>query len=296
MTRGWPPASKPAAREPPIQPSKYDIIPVEDALAIVRSVVRPLDTEIVETAEADGRVLAEDVYSPEDVPPFRASTVDGFAVIASEGISPRRVADEITAGVANRPALQTGTAARIMTGAPVPDGADAVAMVEYTHVEDGQIVLDRPLKSGDNVRPIGVDVAKGDLVLPRGRAIGIAEVGLLMTLGFANVSCYRRPIVGVLSTGDELVDPWEEVPAGFIRDSNRYALLSAIREAGGVALSLGRVRDERELQFRMVREGIGRCDVLLTSGGVSVGDRDYIKGALEEIGTVHFGRIIIVKP
>ncbi len=271
--------------------SRYDIIPVETALAIVRSVVRPLDSERIPTAEADGRVLAEELASPEDVPPFRASTVDGFAVIADDPSPSRTVVQSITAGVAGHVAVQRGTAARIMTGAPLPEGADAVVMIEDTQTDDGHVTLQKSVQPGENIRPIGIDVARGDVVLRKGTTLGPAEIGLLMTLGFAAVTCYRRPHVAILSTGDELVEPWEPVPLGSIRDSNRYAIMAAVREAGGVPRSLGRAKDDRDLQTRLVREGVESADVLLTSGGVSVGDRDFIKLALEEIGKVHFGRI-----
>jgi molybdopterin molybdotransferase len=271
--------------------SRYDMVPVEDALAIVRSVVRPLGAEGVTTAEADGRILAEPIRSPENVPPFRASTVDGFAVRADDQSPARRVVQRIMAGIVAEPAIEQGTAARIMTGAPLPEGADAVVMIEYTREENGHVILEQPVRTGENIRPIGIDVADGDLVLERGTQLGAAEIGLLMTLGFTEVSCYRRPTVAVLSTGDELVDPAEPLPPGGIRDSNRYAIMAAAREAGGVPVSLGRAKDDRELQTRLVREGVAQADVLLTSGGVSVGDRDFIKPALEELGKVHFGRI-----
>ncbi len=271
--------------------SRYDMLPVDEALAIVQSVVRPLGAETVRTTEADGRVLAQPMHSPENVPPFRASTVDGFAVRSDDATSARRVVQQIMAGVAAGPAVEPGTAARIMTGAPIPEGADAVVMIEYTREVDGRVVLDQPVRQGENVRPIGVDVAEGDLVLEQGAALSPAEIGLLMTLGFTDVSCYRRPTVAVLSTGDEIVEPGESIRPGSIRDSNRYAIMAAVREAGGIPVSLGMARDDRALQTRLVREGVDQADVLLTSGGVSVGDRDYIKPALEELGKVHFGRI-----
>jgi molybdopterin molybdotransferase len=271
--------------------SRYDMIPVDEALRIVQSVVRPLDTERVPTTEADGRVLAEEIQSPEDVPPFRASTVDGFAVVADDPSPAREVIRSITAGQVADPEIRPGTAARIMTGAPLPAGATAVVMIEYTRQENGQVILERPVREGENIRPIGVDVARGDVVLRPGTVLGAAEIGLLMTLGQSQVTCYRRPLVAVLSTGDEIVEPWEPVPPGSIRDSNRYALMAGIREAGAIPHSLGLVHDDRALQTRLVREGIAQADVLLTSGGVSVGDRDYIKPALEELGKVHFGRI-----
>lgn len=267
------------------------MIPVDEAMAIIRAVARPLPSEQVPTADADGRILAQDVSSAEDVPAFRASTVDGFAVVAADSEPTRTVIQEITAGVAQSPPVKAGTAARIMTGAPVPEGADAVVMIEDTRMENGQVVIQRSVRAGDNIRPIGVDVGRGDLVLRAGTQLGASEIGLLMTLGHTQTVCYRRPVVAVLSTGDELVEPWEPVPMGAIRDSNRYALITAIRDAGGVPLSLGRARDDRELQTRLVREGVDQADVLVTSGGVSVGDRDFIKPALEELGKVHFGRI-----
>ncbi|HZT08999.1 MAG TPA: gephyrin-like molybdotransferase Glp [Chloroflexota bacterium] len=271
--------------------SQYELVPVDEALAIVNSVARPLATEPVRTADAIGRVLGEDVVSPEDVPPFRASTVDGFAVIAADPAPVRRVIHEITAGVVAEPRVEPGTAAKIMTGAPIPDGADAVAMIEYTRFENGTVRLERPVRANENVRGIGIDVGKGDVMLSRGAIIGPAEIGLLMTLGCTEVSCYRRPTVAVLSTGDELVEPWELVPTGSIRDSNRFAIMAAISEAGGIPVSLGHVKDDRDLQATKVRDGIAQADVLVTSGGVSVGDRDFIKPALEQIGKVHFGRI-----
>ena len=271
--------------------SRYEMGPAEDALSTVLRVARPLPAERIATAVADGRVLAEDLHSPENVPPFRASTVDGFAVIAADEAPERVVIEHITAGVVGTPRIVPGTAARIMTGAPLPEGADAVVMIEDTHQSDGRVEIARPARPGDNIRPIGVDVAQGDLLLSTGAVLGAAEIGLLMTLGFTEISCYRRPTVAVLSTGDEIVEPGEPVPPGAIRDSNRYALMAAVHEAGGIPESLGQVRDDRILQRDAVRDGVQRADVLVTSGGVSVGDRDFIKPVLEELGRIHFGRI-----
>ncbi len=276
---------------PLLMASPYEMIPVEDAMAMIRAVVRPLPEETVPTSEADGRVLARDLLSPEDVPAFRASTVDGFAIVAEDASPTRNVVSHILAGGASAPAVSPGNAARIMTGAPVPAGANAVVMIEDTTMEDGRVVLHRPVSAGDNIRPIGIDVARGDRILTAGTTLDSSNIGLLMTLGYTEVPCYRRPIVGVLSTGDELVEPDEPTPLGAIRDSNRYALIAAVHEAGGAPISLGKARDDRKLQTRLVREGVERADVLITSGGVSVGDRDYIKPALAELGKVHFGRI-----
>src|SRR5262249_10325649 len=188
-------------------------------------------------------------------------------------------------------ALVPGTAARIMTGAPLPDGADAVIMVEQTDERDGIVSIKQPVKAGDSVHTIGQDIARGELVLPPGTPLGAAEIGLLGTVGRVRVAVYGRPLVAVLATGDEVHEPDVAASVGGIRDSNRYALMAAAREAGCETISLGIARDDKAVQRAAILEGLERADVLLTSGGVSMGTRDLIKPLLAELGTVHFGRI-----
>jgi molybdopterin molybdotransferase len=180
-----------------------------------------------------------------------------------------------------------------MTGAPLPPGADAVAMFEDTEERDGAVRLRRPARPGDNLRPVGVDLEIGQTVLEAGTVIGPAEIGLLATLGVAEVAVSRRPRLAVLSTGDELVEPDARPAAGAIRDSNRYALLAAAAAAGAEPLSMGMVRDDEAAQRERLRAAFDAADVVVTSGGVSVGARDLIKPLLEELGTVHFGRIAL---
>jgi molybdenum cofactor synthesis domain-containing protein len=220
------------------------------------------------------------------------AAVDGYALRAQDGMAERRVLAELTAGGSSREtALAPGTAARIMTGAPVPPGADAVIMVEQTDEHDGMLRIERAVAPGESIHTVGQDIARGSLVLAPGAVLGAAEIGLLATIGQVRVRVYRRPLVAVLATGDEVHEPDASPSAGGIRDSNRYALMAAAREAGCEAISLGIARDDQAVQRAAILDGLARADVLLTSGGVSMGTRDLIKPLLAELGTVHFGRI-----
>jgi molybdopterin molybdotransferase len=271
----------------------YTMISVEEAAATILAHIAPLGTERVPARVADGRVLAREVRAGYPMPPFDASTVDGYAVRADDPSPRRRVLAIVTAGRPVDVAVEPGTAVRIMTGAPVPPGADAVIMQEFTHEADGYVILERSVRRGENINPRGQDIAEGQVVLTPGTALGPAEVGLLATLGIREVEVYRRPRVAVLSTGDELVEADQDAPYGAIRDSNRPSLMAAVREAGGEPISLGIAPDDEALQRRLVRQGIEEADVLVTSGGVSVGTRDLIKPLLEEIGTVYFGQVAL---
>src|SRR5581483_7272932 len=273
--------------------ASYTMIPVEQAAAIILDHTEPLATERLPASAAFGRVLARAVHAAQPMPPFDASTVDGYAVLAEDPNPRRKVLAIITAGRPVETAVETGTAIRIMTGAPLPPGADAVIMQEFTREDDGHVVLERGVRPGENVNRLGRDIADGQVVLEPGTALGPAELGLLASLGIGAVEVYRRPHVAVLSTGDELVEADQEAPYGAIRDSNRPSLMAAIREAGGEPISLGIARDDEDTQRRLVRQGLDEADVLVTSGGVSVGTRDLIKPLLEEVGTVYFGQVAL---
>lgn len=274
-----------------MKPSTYDLWPADEAAALILEKVPRLDAESVRWNEAQGRILAEDVRAPADVPALPTSTVDGYAVRSEDGDAPRRWLEEVTAGRVFSGRIGPGEAVRIMTGAPVPDGADAVVMVEDTESDDDQVRIQRTPKAGQNVTRVGADIRRSQVVLEAGDRLGPAEIGLLAMIGQTSVQVARRPRVAILSTGDELIEPDEELRPGLIRDSNRYALAAAVREAGGDPVS-GRVaRDDPDEQRRMIVESLESADVLLTSGGVSVGSRDLIKPILGELGTIHFGRI-----
>ncbi len=233
-----------------------------------------------------------DIFAHEDMPDAPKSAVDGYALRAADGMAERRVLAELTAGGAfHETPLQPGTAVRIMTGAPVPPGADTVIMVEQTEEQQGLLRIAQSVAPGDNMLRVGQDMTRGSLVLARGAVLGAAEIGLLATIGQVRAQVYRRPVVAVLATGDEVYEPDAPLSAGGVRDSNRYALLAAAREAGCEVISLGIARDDVAVQRAAILEGAARADVLLTSGGVSMGTRDLIKPLLAELGTVHFGRI-----
>ena len=273
--------------------ARYGILPVSVAVAIVEANTPLLALETVPLTRADGRVLGETVHSREKMPPFPASTVDGYAVLANDTTDWRTILADVLAGRPVDQSVRTGEAARIMTGAQLPLGADAVVMFEDTKEASNTVQLQRSVGVGDNLRPPGIDLEIGQTVLERGTLLGPAEIGLLATVGLMEVTVFRVPRVGVLSTGDELVEPDETPHTGAIRDSNRYALLSAAREAGAEVISFGMVKDDEDAQRNQIQAALDGCDVLLTSGGVSVGSRDLIKPILEGLGTVHFGRIAL---
>lgn len=273
----------------------YDLIEADTALEIVLKHVYPLSPQTVTTFEALDLVLAQEVMAQEDLPPFPCSAKDGFAVIAHDTTNPRRLIGEQTAGYIADLRVEMGTCARITTGAPLPPGADAVMMVEYTQEAAGMITLQREVAPGADVRPVGQDIATGQRVLEAGLSIGPQEIGLLASLGYTAVLAHPRPRVGVLSTGDEIVEPDMTPKPGQIRDSNRYTLMAAIQRAGMQPISLGIGSDKQEELMAKIAEGLSTCDALITSGGVSMGKLDLIKPILETEGQVHFG-LVNMKP
>eukprot|EP00899_Mesostigma_viride_P012740 jgi/Mesvir1/21467/Mv03923-RA.1 len=279
--------------------SKYPMISVADALKLILDASTALPPTTVALSDALGLILAEDVVSEEPFPPFRASVKDGYAVLSSDPPGERRVVGTMRAGASSSEVMVTpGAAAYITTGGPMPEGADAVIMVERTVAVEPVVsgvpsavrVLD-VVKPGQEVRPIGVDIAAGEVILKAGQLIGPPEIGLLATVGATRVKVIRKPLVAVLSTGDELVEPSGVPPAGKIRDSNRAMLLAAIASAGFPSLDLGIAGDKQgELDSKLER-AVAEADVLLTSGGVSMGDADLVKPMLAKRGTLHFGRL-----
>jgi molybdenum cofactor synthesis domain-containing protein len=271
------------------------LVPPDEALAIVLDHTPRLEVERVPFAEAAERVLAEEVRAQEDMPPFPAATMDGFAVVAGDDAPQRRLVGEQLAGYVAGLTVAPGTAARITTGSPLPPGADAVIQLELVDERDGRISLQRAVAPGMNIRQIGDDLRRGDVVLTPGMVLGPAEIGLLAGLGIAEVGVYRRPRVAVLSTGDELVDPSEPPAPGQIRDSNRFSIAVAVARARAEVVMSGMVRDLQADLRRLMEEGLAQADVLITSGGVSMGKLDLVKGLIEELGQVHLRRLF-VKP
>lgn len=269
----------------------YDTIEADEALHIVLQHTAPLPPQAVATVAALDMVLAQEVIAQEDLPPFPCSSKDGFAVIAADTTNPRRLIGEQTAGYIADLRVEPGTCVRITTGAPIPPGADAVIMVEYTQEAQGMVTMQRQVAPQADVRPIGQDIRWGQRLLEAGLRLGPQEIGLLASLGFSSVMAQPRPRVAVLSTGNEIVEPDVQPGPGQIRDSNRYALMAAVQRAGGIPVSLGIGSDDREELTAKIVHGLETCDALITSGGVSMGDLDLMKPILETHGQVHFGRV-----
>jgi molybdenum cofactor synthesis domain-containing protein len=267
------------------------MISVEEAINIILQQIRSLPPRRIPFPDAWGLVLAEDVYATEPMPPFRAASVDGYALIAGDTSPARRLVGQQSAGYVGDVEVTAGTAVRVTTGAPVPPGADAVVMIEFTEEHDGYVEIKTALEAGSNIRPVGQDLAQGQLVLAHGASLGAPEIGLLAMVGKAEVLVYPAPRVGVMSTGDELVEPGEPVKPGQIRDSNRFSLMSAVREVGGIPIDLGKVTDEAGTLQETIARGLRQADAILTSGGVSMGQLDLVKPYLAERGTIHFGRV-----
>lgn len=275
--------------------SSYPMLDVSAALAIVLAEAQTLPPQTVPLNQAVGLILAETVHAREPLPPFAASVKDGYAVVAADGPGRYGVIGEVTAGRIADFQVEPGTVAYITTGAPLPAGADAVVMVEETLRVDsaagGQVEIRRAVRAGDDVRPIGSDIRAGEIVLQVGERLGAAEIGLLATVGVATVSAYLPPKVAILSTGDELVAPDQLPGPGQIRDSNRAMLHAAVHAAGGLPLDLGIALDDEATLRTAIERGLTQGDILLTSGGVSMGELDLIKPLLARQGQVHFGRI-----
>lgn len=266
----------------------------DEARSRILARVMPLGSEFVSLRDAAWRVLARGLIAGEDHPPFPAATMDGYAVIADDPSPWREIVGRQTAGTIEDLEIGLGVAAWITTGAPVPDGADAVVPVENTELADEHVVIHQEhVLPGENIRPVGVDLAKGSVVLKAGSIIGGAEIGLLAGLGVDPVEVTRRPRVSVLSTGNELVEPDERPGPGQIRDSNRFSLVAALQEAGAEVVWAGHGPDDADALRAALVERIGESDVVITSGGVSMGDLDLIKPLLAELTEVHFRRVFM---
>lgn len=276
-----------------------NMISADQALEIVLKVSQRLPPVTVPLHEAMGKVLAEDITAPDPLPPYPASVKDGYAVVASDGPGIYPVIAESRAGNdAAGVTVTSGSVAYITTGGPVPDGADAVVQVEDTELikdssAETRVRILVKTSAGVDIRPVGCDIEKNALVLKSGEQVGAAEIGLLATMGVMTVKVYPLPTIGVLSTGDELVEPTTGVlDRGQIRDSNRAMLLAAALQQKCKVLDLGIARDEEENIERILDSAFSSgIDILLTSGGVSMGDRDFVKPLLAKKGNVYFNKI-----
>lgn len=267
------------------------MIPLEDAQRLVLEACTPLAPVVLCRDDALGCVTAAPVMATEDVPSFANTAMDGYAVRAADTLgateeAPARLAvvGSLAAGQESRTPVEPGQAVRIMTGAPMPPGADAVIMVELTRTDGSGVVLaGAEVPPGNHVRPAGDDLRAGQMVIPTGTELGPAHLGVLASIGMHEVTVHPPARVGVLSTGDELTDGTAPLRPGQIRDSNRPMLLALARRSGCVAVDLGQARDVEDELTEAIEGGLSTCDVILTSGGVSVGDFDYTKAVLDRL-------------
>ena len=266
------------------------MIEYQEARNRILAATRFLGAESVPLLGALGRSLAVDVKAGEDIPPFAKAVMDGYAVRAADtcltagaGAVELEVVEDLPAGRVTRKAVGPGQAIRIMTGAPLPRGADAVVMVERTEKAGTAVRVLHSVRPGENIGLAGEDVRKGDIVLERGSLIGPAELGMLAALNRSVVRVARRPRAAIIATGDEIVEPGERKGPGKIRNSNGYSLLAMALGAGAEAFYLGIARDRRSSLVGKIRRA-AECDILLLSGGVSVGDHDLVKSQLESLG------------
>jgi molybdopterin molybdotransferase len=269
-----------------------------NARRLILEQIAPLGPERVPTLAAAGRVLALDCVAPWDMPAWDNSAMDGFAVRASDCAAiPASLAVRgyIPAGETADAPLEPGCAIRIMTGAPIPPGADAVVPIEETEDGDATVRILEPVKTGQHIRFRGEDVQAGQVVIPAGTPIRSPQAGMLASMGKGMVSVHRHPTVAIVSTGDELLELGEPPAPGMIINSNSIALAAAVTEAGGIPLVLGIARDNRESHRRILSQGL-EADMLVTSAGVSAGDRDLVREVLAELGATQLFWKVEIKP
>ncbi len=273
------------------------MISVAEARALIFRDAAPGPVESTSLLRARGKVLAEPINAPLCLPPFDNSAMDGFAVRSADlaGAEPSRpvclpVITEVAAGCASLPELRPGTTCRIMTGAPIPPGADAVVRVEETCEESGVIRFVRPVEGGANIRCQGEDFRKGDRLLDAGTVLTPPRIALLAGVGLTEVMVHAAPRVAILTSGDELATPGQVLRPGQIYDSNAFALAAMVSEAGGIPIMMGVLHDDREHTLQQLREAASH-DVILTSGGVSMGRHDVIGETLKHHGDLHFDRV-----
>ena len=274
------------------------MLSVDDYLARVLASVEPLAPLDLPLSSAHGCVLAEDVTAPWPLPSFDNSSMDGYAVLSADVAAASEdapvelaVVDDVPAGYRSTEEVRSGIAVRIMTGAPMPAGADAVVPVERTDGGTETVRIHTPVDAGAYVRRAAEDVMEGDTVLTTGTLIGARQMAILAAVGCGQVRVRPRPRVAVISTGSELVDPGTPLRHGLISDSNSYLLVAACQEAGADAYRVGPIVDDETAFLTAVEDQLHRCDLILTSGGVSMGAYDTVKAVLAELGTVDFMKI-----
>ncbi|WP_323750343.1 gephyrin-like molybdotransferase Glp [Marinobacter sp.] len=275
--------------------TKANLTSLDDALThLLEHATAITETESVTLSGSLGRVLAQDYHVPADVPPADNSAVDGYAIRHGDihDSEPLNVSDRIPAGAAPQP-LQPGTAARIFTGSEIPAGADAVVMQERADRSGDTVIINATVEPGQNIRRRGQDLARGDLALAQGTCIRPQEMGLLASMGVNRVTVFARLKVAILTTGDELVEPGEPLAPGQIYNTNRFTLLGLLAEAGCEVVLCETLKDSREATESALKRASALADLVITSGGVSVGEEDHVRAVLEASGKLSLWRLAI---
>ena len=274
------------------------MLSVEEARQQMLNTIPVLPTEKREILNCAGYVLAEALHAEENIPPFDNSAMDGFAVRAADVQNASEtkpavltVVETIAAGYAPTKQVAPGQTARIMTGAMMPEGADAVVMQEVTQQDGDEVKIFEGVDKAGNVRFTGESVAEGQQVMGKGKYLRPPEVSMLASLNCPEVTVYRKPTVAIVSTGDELTPLGEPLEPGKIRDSNRYGLYAQVEEAGGIPIDMGIAPDDEVETERIFRAALAKADALITSGGVSVGEHDVVKSVLARLGKINFWRV-----
>ena len=275
--------------------SGQGLMTVDDAIDfILKKATTTSAIENIKTEDALDRVLAEPLVSRINVPPLDNSAMDGYALSVSDmnadGETRLPVSQRIPAGTIGKP-LKPGTAARIFTGAPIPDNADAVVMQERCEQTGDDVLIKATVSAGDNIRNAGGDIATGDTILKPGVKLRPQELGLAASIGFAELAVYKKLRVAIFSTGDELVLPGEPASDGKIYNSNRYTLMGLLKSVNCDIVDLGTVPDQLQATLDTLNSGTAKADIIITTGGVSVGEEDYVKAALDKLGQVDMWRV-----
>ncbi|MCJ7722342.1 molybdopterin-binding protein [Candidatus Bathyarchaeota archaeon] len=252
---------------------------------------KPVGIEQVSLSEAHERVLAQDVMAPLNIPSFTRSTVDGYTVKAVDTFGASedkpvslKFCGHVAIGESPKVVVKNGLVAGIVTGAPLPEGADSVVMVEYTTRQGDNVFVHRPVSIGENLMAAGSDIRENETVLKEGRFLGSREIGVLAAIGLTKVTVFKRPKVAVLSTGGEVVPPGEPLPDGKIYDINAHTLSAAVHEAGGEPINLGIIPDKKDNLTNALKNALGSADAVITSGGVSVGPKDFTPQVVDSLG------------
>lgn len=276
---------------------KPNLLSADEALSLILSGAHPLsEIESIATEGGLGRVLAKGLFSSVTVPPLDNSAMDGYAVraadIATEGMTSLRIAQRIPAGTVGKQ-LEPGTAARIFTGAPVPPGCDAVVMQENCSAEGDTVTINKAPRAGENIRRAGEDIALGAEILPAGRRLRPQELGLAASVGIASLPVFRRLKVATFFTGDEIVMPGQALQPGQIYNSNRFVMGGLLQALGCETIDLGIVPDNFETTVKALEQAASQADLIITCGGVSVGEEDHVKAAVEKVGKLNLWKIAI---